>query len=134
MRRKMKQIMLALLFSALVPAVAQAESRSIAIEVSRGPNNSTRVTIHSNLESEKKVETSVADAVTVLKDATGWGSSVFVVIVTDGTKLRNYISLLDAIAENPWLDLVGIRKRTRPDTAAMILQHYKIEQPPERDK
>ena len=124
----MKQIIPALLLSVLLPAIAHAEMRSIAIEVSRGTNNITQVSIHSAVEKEKKMDISVADAASILKDATGWGSSVMVVIVTDGTDLQNYISLLTIISKNPWLDLVGIKQRSRHDTATMILKHYNIEQ------
>lgn len=81
----MKQIIPFLILSVLLPSIARAEMRSIAIEVSGTGSNITRVSIHSAVENEIQTNISVAEAASILKAATGRSSSVMVVIVTDGT-------------------------------------------------
>ena len=125
MKRRMK-ILIAVF--ALMPMLAKAELRSIAIEVFQGKDKTTKVTIHSEVKKENKKEITVDQAKNILESAKGWGSGVYVVIVTNGTDLNNYLCLIEAIAKNPWLDLIALKDKTSRGSGELILKHYNIEQ------
>ncbi len=109
----------------LHPVFAPAEYRTIAVEISRAKDQSINVTIHSDVKEEKSVEISVEDATGIMKNAKGWGSSVGVAIVTDGVDLRHYLSVIEAIADNIWLDLTVLK--TKSGMGDHILTHYGLE-------
>ncbi len=112
----------------LLPAVARAEFRTIAVEVFLAEDKTVKVNIHSEAKGETCKAVSVAEAAKVLKQARGWGSSVGVAIVTDGAHLSQYFPLVQAIAGNGWLDL-ALLKQNRGMMGEQILRHYKIKTP-----
>ena len=127
----MKKYMMLFCFAAMLPALAHAEYRTIAVEIGRAKDKSIKVSIHSDVKSEKKTDISVADATEIMKKAKGWGSGVGVAIVTNGVELNNYISLVTAIADNISLDLAVLKHKR--GMGQHILKHYNIEQSPGGD-
>ena len=115
----------------LFPAVARAELRTIAVEVFQAEDKTVKVNIHSEAKGESRKAVSVAEAAKILKQAKGWGSSVEVAIVTDGADLSQYMPLVQAIAENTWLDL-ALLKQNR-GMGEQILRHYRIKAPDRGD-
>ena len=129
----MKTIVIAVAFAVCVPILAHAELRTIALDVHQAKDKSVRVSVYSEVKEEKQNDISVAEATEILKKAKGWGSAVEVAIITDGVvDLSVYLPLLQAIADNGWLDLAILKQRR--GLAEHIFKHYGIEQPPERDK
>ena len=124
----MKTILAVLCIVGLVPGVALAESRSIALQITKGTNQVVSVSIYSEVQTEKKQNVSVSEAAKILKDAKGWGSMVSVVILTDGADLKEYMPIVQAIVENAWLGLDTIKPKR--GMADHILKHYGIEPPP----
>lgn len=96
---------------------AHAESRTIGVRVTRDAESKVQVAITSDVEKEKKQDITVEQAAAVLRDAQGWGSSVWVGIVAHGVPLQDYLPLLKAIADNVWLDLVFVDGQ-KPDFIA----------------
>ena len=84
---------------------AHAELRIIGVQVTKAQNSEARVSIASDEAKEKKKDITVAEAVKILRDAKGWDSSVMVGIEAHAIPLQDYLPLLRAISENPWLDL-----------------------------
>jgi len=128
----MKEYLTTVCLVLLLPAFAAAEYRTIAVEVARAKDKSAKVTIHSEAKAEKKTAISIAEATEILEKVTGWGSGVGVAVVIDGVQLKDYLPLLQAIAENIWLDLTVIRYRQ--DRGSHILKYYGIEPVAARDK
>ena len=123
----MIRIALIYVLTILLPTLAHCELRTIAIEVNNTENNEIKVTIYSDVESENKADLTVDAAVEILKNAKGWGSSVFVaMIVDDRLRLQEYKSLIDAISENAWLDLIGLEINKKKEMYDRILNYYKI--------
>jgi len=119
-------------FAVCVPLLVRAESRSIALDVHRAEDKTVKVSMYSDVKEEKQKDISIAKATEILKKAKGWGSSVSVAIVTDnGVDLSVYLPLLQAIAGNG-LDLAILKQKHW--RGEQILKHYRIGQPPKRDK
>ena len=127
----MKRIAILVVLAVCMPLLAHAEFRTIAVEINRAKDKSIKVTIHSEVKSEKKKDISIAEATKILKKARGWGSSVGVAIVIDGVELNNYIALVKVIAENAWLDLTVLKQKQ--GMGDHILKYYNIEQSPAGD-
>ena len=121
----MTRFLVFIFFAVTLPVLSRAESRAIALDVSRGTDKSVTVSIYSDVKSEQKNGVSVPDAATILKNAKGWGSNVEIAIVTDGVQLRDYFQLVQAINENIYLNLAIIKARR--DLGEHILKHYNIE-------
>ena len=123
---KMRTKIFIALFCIILPCIANAEARAIALRITRGTNQMASVTIYSEVQSEKQTNITVEVAANILKEARGWGSLVGVAILTDGVDLREYMPIVQAIADNAWLGLVTIRP-----TQGMgdhILKYFGIEQ------
>ena len=123
---KMRTIKYIALFSILLPSIANAEFRTIALEINKGTNPAVTVTIYSEVQSEKRTNITVEAAADILRNAKGWGSLVGVAILTDGAGLRDYMPIIQAISDNAWLDLETIRPMQ--GMGEQILKHYGIEQ------
>ena len=122
----MRTIILIALFSVLLPCIASAEYRTIALEITRDTNQMVTVSIYSEVQSEKQTNITVEVAADILKNAKGWGSLVGVAILTDGANLRDFMPIIQEIAENGRLELETIRPRLGMDE--QMLEHYGIEQ------
>lgn len=128
----MRRITIAIACALSMPLLAQAELRTIALDVHQTKDKTVKVSMYSDVNEEKQEDVSVAEATEVLKRAKGWGSSVEVAIITDGkVDLSAYLPLLQTISDNIWLDLAILKQRR--GLGEHILKHYNIEQPPERD-
>ncbi len=111
----------------LLPAMAQAESRSIAVVVQKGDGKTIHVSIYSDIQEEQQQKISIAKAREILKNAKGWGSLVSVAfLVESGVSLDAYLPLLKAITDNPWLD-IALLKHNR-GLGENILKHYKLDE------
>jgi hypothetical protein len=122
----MKSVLLALAL-VLLPGICLAESRSIVVEVEKLEGGAVIVSIHSDDTSEKKANVTVRDATTILKEAKGFLSRVLVVIVVQNASVKDYKPLIDAIAENDWMELIEVTNPRRRDLAENILQNYGVE-------
>ena len=122
----MKLLMLLILASALLPPLASAEYRTIAIEILRDTNQVVSVSIYSEVQAEQQTNTTVSNATEILKRAKGWGSGVGVAILTDGPDLREYMPILEAISGNGHLSLFTVT--SRGGSGAEILKQHGIEQ------
>ena len=116
-----------------LPAIVQAEYRIIAVEVFKARDKTVKVKVHSDVKTENRNNISVKEATQVLKNAKGWGSAVGVAIVSDSVHLSSFVSIVQAVAENPWLDLELFRPR-RVGMGEHILKHYKINPKPKPAK
>ena len=105
-------LILSLFFLALSPT--RAELRSIGVRVTQAPESAARVTIESDEPREARAGLTITEAATLLRQAQGWGSTVIVGIEAHGVPLREYLPLLQAIAENPRLELAYAEGR-KPD-------------------
>jgi hypothetical protein len=90
------------------------ETRIIGVEVQKGTDAKTHVTISSDVKEENKANLTTEQAQAILKKAQGWGSTVYVGVQAHGVSARDYLPLLQTIAENPWLELVFVEGRN-PD-------------------
>ena len=123
----MKRITIAIVLVVCMPLLARAELRTIALDVHQAKDKSVQVSMYSDVKEEKQKDIAVAEATEILKKSKGWGSSVEVAIITDGNvDLSVYLPLLQAIANNPRLDLAILKPRRR--MGDLILKHYNIEQ------
>jgi hypothetical protein len=130
----MKQHILLLAILALLPSLAQAEARAIAIEISY-LKDTAKVTIHSNIDSERRTGISVAEAAAVIQKASGghgFHSVMVLIVIHDRADVMSYLRLLAAIAKNPWFDLWAVRRPKDWQITRNILEHYKIKIPPPR--
>ena len=112
-----------------LPAISQAEYRIMAVEVFKAKDNSVKINVYSEVKTEAKKSIAVKDATTIMKNAQGWGSGVGVAIVSENVDLSSFISIVDAVAKNPWLDLALLRSK-RNDMGEHILRHFKIDAKP----
>lgn len=127
MSKPMIKILVAAFAAGLfVTPVVHAEYRTIAVEVFKAKGNTVNVNVHSDVESERKKNIPVKAATTILKKAQGWGSGVGVAIVSDRVDLSSFLSLMDAVSKNPWLELELLRGK-RSGMGEHILRHYKID-------
>ena len=125
----MKRITIAIVLVVCMPLLARAELRSIALDIHQAKDKSVQVSMYSDVKEEKQKDISVAKATEILKKSKGWGSVVNVAIITDrNVDLSAYLPLLQAIANNPWLDLAILKPRR--GMGDHILKHYNIEQSP----
>jgi len=122
----MKKIFLSIFILVLLPLNAMAESRSIAIEIYQSANNNIELSIYSEEDIENKKDISLEEAIEILENATGWGSIVYVAIIVDGTEINEYISVIQTIAENPWLSLSLLKEKR--GLGYHILEYYGIDQ------
>jgi hypothetical protein len=123
----MKRITIAIVLVVCMPLLARAELRSIALDVHQAKDKSVQVSMYSDVKEEKQKDISVAKATEILKKSKGWGSAIEVAIITDGNvDLSVYLPLLQAIANNTWLDLAILKPRR--GMGDRILKHYNIEQ------
>jgi len=106
--------------------VANAEYRTIAIEVFKGKDQKVLVNIHSKVKTENKKRLSVDQAAAILKESKGWGSSVGVAVVANTVDLSAYIEIISTISKNAWLGLEGISSETGVGYSH-IVKHYRIE-------
>jgi hypothetical protein len=129
----MRRITVTIACALSTPLFAQAELRTIALDVHQAKDKIVKVSMYSDVKEEKQEDVSVAESTEILKRAKGWGSSVQVAIITDGNvDLSAYLPLFQAISDNIWLDLAILKQRR--GLGEQILKHYNIEQPFERDK
>ena len=109
-----------------------AELRIIAVKVVRVEKAKPKVTIYSEVKGESKRDLSIDEAVKILADAEGWGSTVIIGIQAHDVPLADYLPLLKAISENVWLDLAFVEGR-RPnfvnDNIKKWLERDKVENP-----
>ena len=110
----MKLIYIALFFFCLRPLTTHAELRALKVILEHGADGATTVSIKSDVGSENRTKTTIADAVDVLKHAAGWGSSVEVTVDTNGVPLSDYLPLLNAIAANSLLSLSYVGQIPKP--------------------
>jgi hypothetical protein len=90
----------------LVVSQAHAESRTVLVQVKQDKDKKASVTIYSDEKKEQRSAVSVDEAVRVIGDMKGWGSSVGVYVTSDQSVSRsNSKRLLAAINDNPWLQL-----------------------------
>lgn len=122
----MKKYLVIMCAILIIPTIAKAEYRSIAIEISRVKDNNIKVSIYSQVKDENKKDISVAEATEILRNAKGWGSGVGVAIITDGAEISKYVELLKAIAENPRLNLEYLKQRREGGMGESILKYYKL--------
>ena len=99
-----------LLFSLifLCSVSAQAELRIIGVQVTRDAESKVHLSISSDVAKEQKKGVTIEQAVIILREAEGWGSSVMVGIVAHRVPLKDYLPLLKAISENPILELAFV--------------------------
>jgi hypothetical protein len=91
----------------LVVSQAPAEYRTVLVQVKRDKDRKLAVAVSSDEKKEQKAGVSVDEAVRVLGAMRGWGSSVGVYVVSDGSMARAELKkLLRAITGNIHLDLV----------------------------
>jgi hypothetical protein len=126
--------LLAFLAIFVVPGICHAESRSIVVEIEKPEKGAVMVSIHSEVKSEKKQNITIAEASTILKGAKGWGSSVWVILVVRGASVKEYKPLLDAIAENVWLELIAVRSPRHHDFTDNVMKNYGVEQRNQPDR
>lgn len=88
------------------PATSHAELRTIGVLLTKDNQAHTRVSIASDVRAENKTNTTVKDAIPVLRHAKGWGSSVKVGVVVRDVPLAEYLPLLAEISNNSALELV----------------------------
>jgi hypothetical protein len=85
---------------------ARAESRTVLIQIKQDGEKRSVVTIHSDDAKERRSTIAVDEAVKVVTDMRGWGSSVGIYISFDHNVPReSRRALLAAINTNIWLDL-----------------------------
>jgi len=116
---------LALLFAT---SQVRAEYRTVLIQVKQDKEKKkTTVTIHSDEEKEQKTAISVDEAVKILANMKGWGSSVGVYIAAERLLEReDRKKLLDAVDDNIWLELEYFGREVPKNVADHFLK--------ERDK
>ena len=119
---------LAITFLLAASATCRAELRSMVVTVTRDTNSVTTASVYSEVESEKRDGISLSEATEVLRDAKGWGSTVWLVIVLNNASLRECKPMLDAINENAWLDLIAVHNPKRDANVEQILKYYGVEQ------
>jgi len=112
----------------LASTVCRAELRSMVVTVSRDTNSVTTISIYSDVDSEKRSNISMSEATDILRDAKGWGSTVWLVILLNNASLRECKPMLDAINENAWLDLIAVRNPRRDGNIEQMLKHHGVEQ------
>ena len=122
----MKKMFLPIFILALLPLNAMAETRSIAIEIYHSIDNNVELAMYSDVENENRKNLSIEEAIEILQNATGWGSIVYVAIIVDGTEINEYISVIQTIAENPWLSLSLLKEKR--GHGYHILEYYGMEQ------
>jgi hypothetical protein len=94
---------LVLLFAA---SHAHAEYRTVLVQIKQNKDKNTAVTIHSDEKKEQKAAVSVDEAVKIIGEMKGWGSSVGVYVVSDRSVSRaDSNKLLTAVNDNHWLAL-----------------------------
>jgi hypothetical protein len=96
------------------PATSQAELRVIGVLVTKDKQSTTRVSIYSDVKEEIKSNVSVKDAIPVLRDAKGWGSSVKVGLVVRDVQPADYLPLITEISKNSELELAFLEGE-KPD-------------------
>ena len=101
----------------------------MVVTVTRDTNSVTTASVYSDVDSEKRDGISISEATEVFRDAKGWGSTVWLVIVLNNASLRECKPMLDAINDNAWLDLIAVRNPKRDANVEQILKHYGVEQP-----
>lgn len=87
---------------------AHGEIRGIDVDISREENKKVIVSIKSAVGDENQSELTVNEAAKILEDAKGWGSSVIVSFHVLGVSVDRYLPLIQAVSENPWLNLSSI--------------------------
>jgi hypothetical protein len=115
----MRFFCLAIILVAATGSSAIAESRGVAIVLTRDKDKITKVSIHSDVKEEKKTDIPLDEAVKIVVKMEGWGSSVMVCMVANQTvglgqsdgvpPLGEVLKLLKAIEENRWLKLDYLR-------------------------
>jgi uncharacterized protein (TIGR03067 family) len=97
---------LAALALSLAASQAHAEYRTVLVQVRQNKDKNTTVAIHSDEKKEQKAAVSVDEAVRIIGEMQGWGSSVGVYVVSDRSVPRaDSKKLLAAVNDNHWLDL-----------------------------
>jgi hypothetical protein len=87
---------------------ANAEYRTVLIQVKQDKDRKTVVTISSDEAKERKSGISPDEAAKVIAGMRGWGSAVGVYVVSERDVARgDQKKLLAAISDNFWLDLVS---------------------------
>ena len=119
---------LAIVLLLAASATCRAELRSMVVTVTRDTNSVTTASIYSDVDGEKRGDISISEATEVLRDAKGWGSTVWLVIVLNNASLRECKPMLDAINDNAWLDLIAVRNPKCDANVEQILKHYGVEQ------
>jgi hypothetical protein len=90
----------------LVVSQARAEYRTVLVQVKQDQDKKASVTIHSDEKKEQKSAVSVDEAVKVIAEMKGWGSTVGVYVTSDrGGPRADLKKLLGAINDNAWLEL-----------------------------
>lgn len=88
---------------------AQAKSYSIALHVFFNDKSMTRVTLYSYGFIEGRKNISVQEAVSVIRNARGGTSVNDIGIKVENVPLKDYLPILTAISENPYLSLIAIK-------------------------
>jgi uncharacterized protein (TIGR03067 family) len=90
----------------LAASHAHAEYRTVLVQIKQNKDKNTAVTIHSDEKKEHKTAVSVDEAVKIIGEMKGWGSSVGVYVVSDRSVARaDSKKLLAAVSDNHWLEL-----------------------------
>ncbi len=92
----------------ILAAESRAETRIIAVRVTRSEQAKPRVAISSDEKHENRRDLTIEAAAAILKAAEGWGSKVYVGIEAHDVPLQDCLPLLKAVAENVWLDLAFV--------------------------
>lgn len=94
------------LFLLIVVSPAYAEYRTVLVLLKQDKDKKVSVTIHSDVKTEQKSAASVEDAIKVIGEMKGWGSSVGIYITADRGLARDVRNkLFAAIDDNAWLNL-----------------------------
>jgi hypothetical protein len=97
---------LAALALLLVVSQAHAEYRTVLVQVKQDKDKKASVTIYSDEKKDQKSAVSADEAVKVIGDMKGWGSSVGVYVTSDrGIPRDDLKKVLGAINDNRWLEL-----------------------------
>jgi hypothetical protein len=104
----MRARIIAIVFFAALSIGAFAEDRTLDVSVAKGEAQQITVSIRSGVSTENRTNTSIDDAITVLRDAAGWGTVTTVTLRAPNIELAAYLPLLTAISQNPHLRLTAV--------------------------
>jgi hypothetical protein len=93
---------------------AFAETRIIGVQIQKATNGVMQLAISSDVKEEDRANLTMDQAITILQNAKGWGSTVLVGVEAHGLRLSEYLPLLKTISESAWLELTFVEGR-KPD-------------------